>query len=398
MKLIVICVFYPPLNSSAAIQIKDLVDELSKKGHKISVITPVSKLNTSLEIKKNKLITLYRFKVNKIQDINFFYRTINEFFCSFIIILKIIVNSLKFKKYDGIIWWSPSIFLTPLVFYFKFINRCPTYLILRDLFPRWAWDLNIISNKLLYKFFEFFFKIQFLVADKVGVQSKGNIRFIPKKVFGKKIKVEVLNNWNTPLSSFEKFEIEDINFRNKKVFIYAGNIGLAQGFETVFDLAQKFNNDNKLAFLFIGRGSRFQYFKDLAKKRFLQNVYFYPEIPNSKLIQLYKKCFAGIVVLNRSHKTHNIPGKFISYIHSGLPVFAVVNPNNDLIKIIKQNNIGFATSNYGVSFLTKKINEFVDFVEKDGSIKKRAIALSKSQFNTSLISEQILSNFKRNKN
>ena len=66
MKLIVICVFYPPLNSSAAIQIKDLVDELSKKGHKISVITPVSKLNTSLEIKKNKLITLYRFKVNKI--------------------------------------------------------------------------------------------------------------------------------------------------------------------------------------------------------------------------------------------------------------------------------------------------------------------------------------------
>ena len=49
----------------------------------------------------------------------------------------------------------------------------------------------------------------------------------------------------------DKFEIESINFRNKKVFIYAGNIGLAQGFETVFDLAQEFNNDKKLVFLLL---------------------------------------------------------------------------------------------------------------------------------------------------
>ena len=377
MKLIVICVFYPPLNSSAALQIKDLVDELVNKGHKISVITPVSNTKISLEIENNNSLNLYRFKVNKIQDINYFLRTINEFFSPFIIIYRILINSIEFKNYDGIIWWSPSIFLTPLVFYFKLINKCPSYLILRDLFPRWARDLNLISNKLLYKFFEFFFNLQFLVSDIVGVQSNGNIKFIPKKVFGKKIKVEVLNNWNTPVSNFEKFDIKSKNFKNKKVFIYAGNIGLAQGFETIFDLAQELNNDEELAFLFIGRGAKYGYFKDLAKKRHLQNVYFHPEIPNSKLIKIYKKCFGGIVVLNKRHKTHNIPGKFISYIHSGLPVFAVVNPHNDLIKIIKKNNIGFATSNYSISFLKKKIIEFVKFVENQEDINVRVIALSK---------------------
>ena len=142
MKLIVICVFYPPLNSSAAIQIKDLVDELANKGHKVSVITAVSDIKSSLGIEKNKSGNIYRFKVNKIQEINFFFRTINEFFSPFIIIYKILINSLEFKRYSGIIWWSPSIFLTPLVFYFKLINKCPCYLILRDLFPRWARDLN----------------------------------------------------------------------------------------------------------------------------------------------------------------------------------------------------------------------------------------------------------------
>ena len=65
MKLIVICVFYPPLNSSAAIQIKDLVDELANKGHKVSVITAVSDIKSSLGIEKNKSGNIYRFKVNK---------------------------------------------------------------------------------------------------------------------------------------------------------------------------------------------------------------------------------------------------------------------------------------------------------------------------------------------
>ena len=50
----------------------------------------------------------------------------------------------------------------------------------------------------------------------------------------------------------------------------------------------------------------------------------------------------------------------------------MINPNNDLIKIIRKNNIGFATSNYNISFLKKKINEFVDFIENDQNINKRA--------------------------
>ena len=53
--------------------------------------------------------------------------------------------------------------------------------------------------------------------------------------------------------------------------------------------------------------------------------------------------------LDIRHKTHNIPGKFLSYIASGLPVLASVNPGNDLIDLIEKSNTGRVISDANVS-------------------------------------------------
>ena len=68
-----------------------------------------------------------------------------------------------------------------------------------------------------------------------------------------------------------------------------------------------------------------------------------PEISPNQIPNLYKQCHIGLVMLDERHKTHNIPGKFLSYLYSGLPVFAIVNHKNDIIKMINENDLGFAT-------------------------------------------------------
>ncbi len=78
-----------------------------------------------------------------------------------------------------------------------------------------------------------------------------------------------------------------------------------------------------------------------AEKRKLDNILFYNEISPKEIPRLYEQCSYGIVSLDKRHKTHNIPGKFLSYMRSGLPVLAVINKNNDLEKIIKDNGVGF---------------------------------------------------------
>ena len=157
MNLTVICVFYPPINSSAAVQINHLVEFLASKGHFIEVITPDSTIKNLYVCESKQNIRIIRFKNGKVTDIGHFLRAFNEFVMPFRIIYTIFKTSIKLQKNDGIICWSPSIFFTPLVIYLKFINKCNSYLILRDIFPRWAKDLKIIKNKITYNFFKIFF-------------------------------------------------------------------------------------------------------------------------------------------------------------------------------------------------------------------------------------------------
>jgi hypothetical protein len=46
------------------------------------------------------------------------------------------------------------------------------------------------------------------------------------------------------------------------------------------------------------------------------------------------------LALDPRHTTHNIPGKFLSYMQAGLPVLASINPGNDLAELIQREDVG----------------------------------------------------------
>lgn len=393
MNITLICVFYPPLNSSAAVQINHLVEELASRGHNVEVITPDSSINKSYKFENKKNVKIIRFKNGKLTDVNYYKRVINELFMPFKIIYTTIKDSIKLQKNDGIIWWSPSIFFTPLVIYLKLFSRCNCYLILRDIFPKWAKDLYLIKNKYIYSFFNFFFLLQCFFADTIAVQSRGNIKFIPRKIFFKKTKVEILNNWYTPNFKIKKckLDLSKTILKGKKVFIYAGNIGVAQGFEILINVAQKLSGNEDIGFLFIGRGSQFNYMKELTKKKSISNVLFNEQIDNSQIMELYKQCHCGIVLLDKRHETHNIPGKLLSYLHSGLPVFALVNSKNDLIDFVNNNKIGYATDKYCEDNIKQNILRLTYSIDSN-IINKNCKKIAKKFFNTKEIANQILAN------
>ena len=395
MKLIIICVFYPPLKSSAAVQIEDLVDALIFQGHKITILTADSLLKKSFSLFKKESLVIYRFKSGKISDVGLVKRTINEFILPFKIIYKLLLNRIDLGNYEGIISWSPSIFLSPLIVFLKLINRCPSYLILRDIFPRWARDLGLIKNKIIYSIFNFFFYIQFYFADKIGIQSEGNKKFIPKIILNKKINIEVLNNWYSPKKNINYCDIDlkKTFLKNRKIFIYAGNIGIAQSLETVINVAEKFKDDNKIGFLLIGRGTKFKYIKQLAINKGLNNILFHQEISNNQLKYLYQQCFCGLITLDERHKTHNIPGKLLSYLYYGLPVLAIINSGNDLIEFINKNKIGYATDNYNQTFLKEKIIELIKYLEENKNLKYQCQKVANNNFNAVTISKQIIKSF-----
>ena len=171
-------------------------------------------------------------------------------------------------------------------------------------------------------------------------------------------------------------------------------MGISQGMKTLIELANSMQKYTNIVFLFIGRGTEYYESKIRCNQIGLKNVFFENEISANQIADLYSKCFCGLIVLDRRHKTHNIPGKLISYLQAGLPVFAIVNEKNDLIKIVNEMNVGFATDNYEINMLKKNFTNLLNNLDKDEDIKARCRKLANTLFNTSNIVKEIIKDLK----
>ena len=98
--------------------------------------------------------------------------------------------------------------------------------------------------------------------------------------------------------------------------------------------------------------------------------------------------------LDRRHQTHNIPGKFVTYLQSGLPILAIVNPGNDLLELIPEHKIGVADDGDNLAVLRQKVLTLAKQVLEDAQMAERCKALANSLFESKAISHQILSTFK----
>lgn len=382
---------YPPVHTSAALQLKDLASEFLRQGIQPTVISSDAGLNELSVLKMCDGINVLRLKTPEHKRVGKIRRTIAEFLMPFYMIRNFKKSNLAQMNWDAIIWYSPTIFLGPFIWYLKRKSDCPSYLILRDIFPAWALDLGLIKKGVAYYFFKFFEMLQYHIADCIGVQSYGNLKYF--EPFSLKIKkIEVLNNWLTPKPITGcSITVSNTAIAGRKIFVYAGNMGIAQGMGDLLLLAEALISRSDIGFLFVGRGSDLELLKSNARNRALHNVVFFDEINSEEIPGLYAQCHVGLIALDVRHKTHNIPGKFLSYLQSGLPVMAIVNDGNDIIPIIENFQVGRVTterSNKKFQLLAESILEenFLNYNET----KLRCAKLASEMFSSQSAVKQII--------
>jgi hypothetical protein len=94
--------------------------------------------------------------------------------------------------------------------------------------------------------------------------------------------------------------------------------------------------------------------------------------------------------LDTRHTTHNIPGKFVTYLQAGLPVLAIVNAGNDLIDLIKQNQVGVVISNNQSEEIAKAFGQLTDQLKSDSQIQGRCQTLAQELFSPIRAAQQII--------
>jgi glycosyltransferase involved in cell wall biosynthesis len=375
-RIALVCPVFPPFKSSAAVQLWDLSREFLNQGYQLTVIVPSSEVNGTYSLDIKDGVNVLRLKAPKSRDTSYIRRTISEFITPYLMMWNLSKSPLHHVEWDGIVWYSPSIFLTPFVKALKSKNNCRTYLIVRDIFPEWAVNLGLMKRGPAYWFFKLVEYSQYKVANIIGVQTDGNLRYFEKIANRFSCDIEVLQNWLAePELGVCSIDVTSTSLSGRKILVYAGNMGVAQDLQIFVDLANKYKQRSDIGFLFVGRGSEKIYLEKKSKKLGLSNILFFNEINSSEIPGLYKQCHVGIISLDRRHLTHNIPGKFLTYMAAGLPVLALLNKDNDLIDIIQKNDVGFATSDYSVEKLDSLLSKLIDELPRnDYSTKSKTLS------------------------
>lgn len=395
MRLAVICDDYLPHSTRVgAKMLHELAKELIAQGHSITVITPQSNPDSKPIYSDNfDGVTIWRFKSGPIKDIGKIRRAINESLLSFNA-WQFIKKRVKADTFDGIIYYSPSIFFGLLVSKLKKLCNCKSYLVLRDFFPQWAIDSGLINKNSLIEFYFRFFETQtYKNADMIGVMSPSSLQVF-NKMTKNSYRASVLRNWAN-LQPHKILDATKNNIRNrhnlmgKIIFFYGGNIGKAQDMKNLMFLVKSMQKYNNAHFLFIGQGDEVGLINKLATEWELCNYTYLSSVSQDEYKDILTQVDVGLISLSRKHTTHNFPGKLLSYMLESLPILGSVNPNNDLTKLIHDNNAGYISVNGDNELLYKNA---VKLYKSHALRQKMGLAGNntlRKYFNVSIIAKMI---------
>lgn len=393
MRIVLIADAYPPMRSSGAVQLRDLSREFALQGHEITILVASPEIDCPFSIEDSQGITVARLRCPKSKDVNYVRRIFAEFAMPFAMLRQYRKSPLSSRNYDAVIWYSPTIFLGPLVRALKEQHDCPSYLILRDIFPQWAADMGLIKRGPIFHLLNFVANYQYRSADAIGVQTPGNLSFFDHlQNRNSKPKLEVLQNWLSDAPDAGcSIDITSTKLAGRRIFVYAGNIGVAQQMDKLIDLAEYMRQRDDVGFLFVGRGSELQRLRQKAENADLNNILFEDEIEPDQIPGLYRQCHAGMISLDNRHQTHNIPGKFLTYMQAGLPVLASINANNDLKALVEENSVGRVSISASGADLPGIAEAMLNDEMIDPDMATRCQHLSRSLFSADAAIKQIIS-------
>jgi glycosyltransferase involved in cell wall biosynthesis len=392
MRVAIIADTFPPLRTSGAVQLRDLSIAFARAGHETTMLVADPSITARFAIEDLQGVTVVRLKTPQSKDVNYARRTLAELAMPFAMIRNFKASPLAERQFDAVIWYSPTIFLGPIIRWLKKRGAEKSYLILRDIFPQWAADMGILSRGPIFRFLDSIANYQYRSADIIGVQTPGNLGFFKEgQIKGLTARLEVLHNWlaDAPDTGCA-IDISQTSLAGRRIFVYAGNMGAAQDMDKLVHLAITLKDRSDIGFLFVGRGSEVERLRAMAASAALTNTLFVDEIDPDDIPGLYAQCHVGMICLDGRHRTHNIPGKFLSYLRSGLPVLASINSGNDLQVLVEHNCVGRVSTDPVGRDLPALVAELVANELEDPRTGDRCIALSDTIFSVRAAAAQII--------
>lgn len=343
----------------------DLMKVFISHGHRPYIVTPrEKKTGEYTELTDYGDYAILKVRIGNTSNVSFIEKGIST------VLLesrfkRAISKHLSNVKFDLILYSTPPITLAGVVKTFKQRYHAKTYLMLKDIFPQNAIDLELFSYRSpIAKYFRRKERMFYQASDKIGCMSQANVDFIlrnnPDIPPGK---VEILPNAILLNPEIDRTEAKALVREQYGIadgaitLLFGGNLGKPQGIPFMVDCLRAFKNRTEFHFIVCGGGSEYCLIEDYQKAENPNNLTLINFLPKTEYDRLARGCDVGLIFLDHRFTIPNYPSRILSYMENNTPVICATDPNTDVGRMVEENGFGFTCESNSVA-------DFVSCLEK----------------------------------
>lgn len=387
MRLLVVSQYFWPEN----FRINDLVAELVRRGHQITVLTglpnyPDGKVFQEFLDAPDRY-SLY--KGVKVVRVPLMPRGQGG--------LRLLLNYLTFAvsasvlglwklrghEFDAIFAYEPSPITVGLpAAVLRAVKRAPLAFWVLDLWPDTLQAIGVVRSNVILQMVGKLVAFIYKRCDLILAQSKS---FIPQiqKYAGKDSRVVYFPSWSESVGDMQHVVPAEEVSVNPSGFnvMFAGNIGEAQDFPAILDAAETLKSHAHIRWLIVGDGRIARWVGDEIKRRNLQDcVLMLGRHPVERMPSFFKHADALLVSLkDEPIFAMTIPGKLQSYFAAGIPVVAMLNGEGS--DVVKSSNSGVVCAAGDQAGLVNAVMTLVEMTDEQRStMGKNGLEIAAKEF------------------
>ncbi len=327
MKILVICQHYYP----EPFRITDICEELVSLGHDVTVVSgtpnyPMGEIYPGYEKGKKSDEVINGVKVHRCKIAPRKTGVINRFrnYLSYARASKKYVKNLD-GDFDVVFinQLSPVMMAKAGIAYSR-KHKKKSILYCLDLWPESLCAGGIKSGSIIYKIFNRVSKKIYRSVDEILITSNMFEAYLIKHFDIDKNIIHYLPQY----SESQFLDIKEKQQGEQFHLLFAGNIGAAQGVETIIDAAKELVSE-QIVFHIVGDGIQLESLKLRAEG--LENVKFYGRKPIEEMPDFYSKADAMMVTYADDSLSFTLPGKVQTYMAAGKPIVGAINGETAIV-------------------------------------------------------------------
>lgn len=353
--VLVLTLVFPPDGVSTAVIMGELSADIRTAGHDVTVLTTVPHYNRDLEAESRQPLSrlwgplLYRSEFQGLRVLHVgMPRKSGRILLRLLAwarfhVLSLIAAVALVRRVDVILAPSPPLTIGICAWLLGRVYRAPFIYNVQELYPDIAIALGAIKNRRMIAVLLALERFVYARARMVTVIGEGMRRRILAKAVPPE-NVRLIPNfvdvgYMLPLPKDNTFSREH-GLGRAFVVTYAGNMGPAQGLDTILDAAALLAGEPGLLFLLVGEGSQHARLRAAAQERNLANVLVLSHQPYDLVPQIYAASDLCVVPLAGQAGADAIPSKVYRVMACERPVLACADADSDLGELVRRARCG----------------------------------------------------------